>query len=51
MGLAGSIAIIVVGLLLSLFLGWFGLIVAAVGIVLLVAWLLGIGRRTAETGT
>ena len=42
--LAAAIAIIVAGLLLTLFLGFFGLIVAAVGVVLFIIWLVGLMR-------
>lgn len=43
-----AIGLIVAGLVLSLFLGFFGFIIAAVGIVLLVLWFVGVGRRAAE---
>ena len=46
--IAAALALIVAGILLSLFLGFFGLIIAAVGIVLLVLWFVGVGRRAAE---
>lgn len=46
--IAAAIALIVVGLFIGLFLGYAGLIVAAVGIVLLGLALLGIGRRSVE---
>ena len=42
--LAAAIGIIVAGLLLSLFLGFFGFIVAAVGVVLFVVWLVALRR-------
>lgn len=45
---AAAVALIVAGLALSLFLGWFGFIIAAVGLVLLVLWFVGVGRRAAE---
>ncbi len=45
---AAAVGLIVAGLALSLFLGWFGFIIAAVGIVLLVLWFVGVGRRAAE---
>ena len=48
--IAAAVALIVIGLFLGLFLGYGGLIVAVVGIVLLVLALLGVGRRTAESG-
>jgi hypothetical protein len=47
--LAAAIGIIVAGLLLTLFLGFFGLIVAAVGLVLLVIWLVGLRRQPRPT--
>lgn len=46
--IAVAIGLVVAGLVLSLFLGFFGFIIAAVGIVLLVLWLVGVGRRAAE---
>lgn len=42
--LAAALAIVVVGLLLSLFLGFFGLIVSAVGVLLFIIWLIGFLR-------
>jgi hypothetical protein len=45
--LAAGIALIVIGLLLALFLGYAGFIVAIVGIVLLVLTLLNFRRRSA----
>ena len=42
--LAAAIAIVVAGLVLALFLGFFGFIVAAVGIVLFILWLIGVLR-------
>jgi hypothetical protein len=47
--IAAGIGLLVAGLVVSLFLGYFGFIVAAVGLVILVLALLGIGRRAAET--
>jgi hypothetical protein len=46
--IAAAIALIVIGLLLAPFLSYFSLIVSAVGIVLLILWLIGFGRRAAE---
>jgi hypothetical protein len=46
--LAAALALIVIGLLLVLFLGPFGFIVAAVGLVLLVLALVNFSRRSAE---
>jgi hypothetical protein len=42
--LAAAIGIFLVGLLLSLFLGFFGFIVAGVGLVLFVIWLIALLR-------
>ena len=42
---AAAIALILIGLLLIFVLPWVGFVGAAVGLVLLVAFLLGIGRR------
>ena len=47
---AAALALILVGLVLVLFLGYFGFIIAAVGGVILILALLGIGRRAVETG-
>jgi hypothetical protein len=47
--IAAGIGLLVAGLVVSLFLGYFGFIVAAVGLVILVLALLGVGRRAAET--
>ena len=46
--LAAGIALIVIGLLVVLFLGYAGFIVAIAGIVLLVLTLLNFRRRSAE---
>jgi len=48
--IAAGIALIVIGLFLGLFLGYAGFIIAVVGIVLVVLALVGLGRRTAESG-
>jgi hypothetical protein len=45
--LAAGIALIVIGLLVALFLGYAGFIVAIVGLVLLILALVGFGRRAA----
>ena len=42
--LAAAIGIIVAGLILSLFLGFFGFIIALVGVVLFIAWLVAFRR-------
>jgi hypothetical protein len=47
--IAAGIALIVAGLAIVLFLGYFGFIVSVVGIVILVLALLGIGRGTAAS--
>jgi hypothetical protein len=46
--IAAAVGLIVAGLLLGLFLGPFGFIVAAVGLVILILALVGFGRRSAE---
>jgi hypothetical protein len=46
--IAAGIGLIVAGLLLGLFLGPFAFIVAAVGLVILVLALVGLGRRSVE---
>ena len=45
---AAGIGLIIAGLLVGLLLGPFGFIVAAVGLVLLVLALVGLGRRSAQ---
>ena len=45
-----AVALIVLGAFLGLFLGVFGLIISAVGVVILVLWLVGVGRGAATTG-
>ena len=42
--LAAAIALVVAGLLLGLFLGFFGFIISAVGILLFIVWLIGFMR-------
>lgn len=50
--MAGSlglgVALLVIGLLGLLFFPWGGIVLAIVGLVLIVAFLLGFGRRAAE---
>jgi hypothetical protein len=50
--MAGSlglgVALLIIGLLGLLFFPWGGIVVAIVGLVLIVAFLLGFGRRAAE---
>ena len=52
--MAGSlglgVALLIIGLLGLLFFPWGGIVVAIVGLVLIVAFLLGFGRRAAEPG-
>ncbi len=52
MTVAGSlglgIALLIIGLLGLLFFPWGGIVVAVVGLVLIVAFLLGFGRRAAR---
>ena len=43
-----GIALLIIGLLGLLFFPWGGIIVAIVGLVLIVAFLLGFGRRAAN---
>jgi hypothetical protein len=43
-----GIALLVIGLLGLLFFPWGGIVVAVVGLVLIVAFLLGFGRRAAR---
>ena len=47
--LAAAIGLIVAGLLLGLFLGFFGFIVTAVGLVLFILWLVAL-MRAAPSG-
>ncbi len=46
--IAAAVGLIVAGLLLGLFLGPFGFIVAGVGLIILILALVGFGRRSAE---
>ena len=46
-----GVVLIVGGLILMLVTGWFGLIVSAVGLALVIATLVGFGRRETRTGT
>ena len=47
--IAASVALIVAGIVLGLFLGFYGFIVSVVGAMLLVLALVGIGRGTAAS--
>ncbi|HEY0417818.1 MAG TPA: hypothetical protein VGC78_15665 [Gaiellaceae bacterium] len=53
--MAGSlglgIALLIIGLLGLIFFPWGGIVLAVVGLVLIVAFLLGFGRRAAEPRT
>jgi hypothetical protein len=53
MPVAGSlglgIALLIIGLLGLLFFPWGGVVVAVVGLVLIIAFLLGFGRRAARS--
>ena len=44
-----ALAAIVVGIIMMFFLPWVGIPVGVVGLILLIAFLAGWGRRTAET--
>ena len=46
--IAAAVALIVIGVLLGMLTGFFGFIVAGVGLVLLVLALVGFGRRAAQ---
>jgi hypothetical protein len=46
---AAALALIVLGVILMFVLGWFGIIVGIVGLILLVLFLFGVGRRVAES--
>jgi len=52
--MAGSlglgVALLVIGLLGLLFFPWGGIVLAVIGLVIIVAFLLGFGRRAAEPG-
>jgi hypothetical protein len=45
-----AVALLVLGLVGLLFFPWGGIVLFAVGVVLLVAYLVGFGRRAAEPG-
>jgi hypothetical protein len=47
--IAAALALIVLGVILLFLIGWFGIIVGIVGLILLVLFLAGIGRGVAET--
>jgi len=47
--IAAGIALIAAGLVLGLFLGYFGFVVSLVGLVILVLALLGVGRGAAAS--
>ena len=52
--MAGSlglgVALLVIGLLGLLFFPWGGIVLAVIGLLIIVAFLLGFGRRAAEPG-
>ena len=52
--MAGSlglgVALLIIGLLGLLFFPWGGIVLAVIGLVIIVAFLLGFGRRAAEPG-
>ena len=52
--MAGSlglgVALLIIGLLGLLFFPWGGIVLALVGLIIIVAFLLGFGRRAAEPG-
>lgn len=48
---AVAVILIVSGLILAVVTGWFGLIVSAVGLLILLAALVGFGRRETRAGT
>ena len=52
--MAGSlglgVALLVIGLLGLLFFPWGGIVLALIGLIIIVAFLLGFGRRAAEPG-
>ena len=45
-----ALALIIVGIVFGLVIPWVGIVVGFVGLVLLVAFLVGFGRRAAEPG-
>jgi hypothetical protein len=47
--IAAALALIVLGLILMFLVGWFGIIVGIVGLILLVLFLVGVGRSVAES--
>jgi hypothetical protein len=47
--IAAGLALIVLGVLLMFLLGWFGIVVGIVGLILLVLFLFGVGRGVAES--
>jgi O-antigen/teichoic acid export membrane protein len=48
--IAVAIALVVAGLLLGLFIPPYGFVGAGIGLVLLVVWLVGAGRRAHDAG-
>jgi hypothetical protein len=48
--IAAAVALIVIGVIFFFIIPWVGIVAGIVGLVLLVLFLAGIGRRVAETG-
>jgi hypothetical protein len=48
--IAAAVALIVIGVIFFFIIPWVGIVAGIVGLVLLVLFLTGIGRRVAETG-
>jgi hypothetical protein len=46
--IAAAIALVVIGVIFLFIVPWVGIVVGAVGVVLLVLFLLGVGRQVAE---
>jgi hypothetical protein len=44
-----ALAAIVVGIILIFFLGWVGIVIGAVGLILLIMYLAGWGRRATQS--
>jgi len=46
--IGAALALVVIGIIFLFFIPWVGIVVGAVGVVLLALFLLGFGRRAAE---
>jgi NADH:ubiquinone oxidoreductase subunit 3 (subunit A) len=46
--IAAALALVVIGVIFMFIFPWVGIVTGAVGVVLLVLFLLGVGRRAAE---